>query len=128
MFLVSCLETTACLPDICLVACSACDFVYSAFFVFWDGVCFFLFYVLLCRCGGSECYVYIGVLEQIGDCSYFWAMTGESGPDLVVFLIRVLVCFLLYPLVEFLEQLLWYVVVFCYCLYCLPFLLFFVWI
>jgi len=56
-------------------------------------------------------------------------MIGESGPDLVVFLIRVLVCFLLYPLVEFLEQLLWYVVVFCYCLYCLPFLLFFfVWI
>jgi len=51
---------------------------------------FFLFYVLLCR-GGSECYVYIGVLEQIGDCSYFWAMIGESGPDLVVFLIRVLV-------------------------------------
>jgi len=63
----------------------------------------FLFHVLLCRCG-SECYVYIGFLEQICDCSYFRAMIGESGPDLVVFLIRVLVCFLLYPLVEFLEQ------------------------
>ena len=55
------------------------------------GYVFFLFYVLLFLCGGSECYVYIGVLEQIGDCSYFWAMIGESGPDLVVFLIRVLV-------------------------------------
>jgi len=120
MFLVSCLETTACLPDICLVACIACDFVYSAFFVFWDGGMFFLFYVSLCRCGGSECCVYIGVLEQIGYCSYFWAMIGESGPDLVVFLIRVLVCFLLYPLVEFLEQLL-LCVVFCFCLYCLPY-------
>jgi len=52
-------------------------------------------------------------------------MIGESGPELVFFLIRVLVCVLLYPLVEFLEQLLWYVVVFCYCLYCLPCLLFF---
>jgi len=40
----------------------------------------FLFYVLLCRCGVSECYVYIGVLEQIGDCYYFWAMIGESSP------------------------------------------------
>jgi len=88
---------------------------------------FFLFYVLLCRCSGSECYVYIGVLEQMVDCSYFWAMIGESGPDLVIILIRILVCFLLYPLVEFMEQLLWYVV-FCYCSYCLPFLLFFVWI
>jgi len=48
----------------------------------------FLFYVLRCRCGGTERYVYIGVIEHIGDCSYFWAMIGESGPDLV-FLIRV---------------------------------------
>jgi hypothetical protein len=103
MFLVSCLETTDGLPDTCLVACIACDFVYSTSFVFWDRVMFFLFYVLLCRCGGSECYVYIGVLKQIGGCSYFWAMIGESCPDLVFFLIRVLVCFLLYPLVEFLD-------------------------
>jgi len=110
MILVSCLQTTACLPDICLVACIACDFVYSAFFVFWDGV-FFLFYVFLCRCGGSECYVNIGALEQIGDSYYFWTMIGESGPDLVFIHIRVLVSFLLYPLVEFLEHLLWYVVV-----------------
>ena len=35
------------------------------FFVYWDGGMFFLFYILLCRCGGSECYVYIGVLEQM---------------------------------------------------------------
>ena len=112
---------SACLPNICLMACVACDFLYLAFFVFWDGGMFFLFYVLRCRCGGSECYVYIGVLEKIGDCTYFWTTIGESGPEFV-FLIRVLVCFLLYPLVQFLEQL-WYVV-FYYCLYCLPFLLF----
>jgi len=31
-------------------------------------------------------------------------MIGESGPDFVVFLIRGLVCFLLYPLVEFLSS------------------------
>jgi len=43
MILVSCHETTACLPDICLVACIACDFVYSAFFVFWVGGIFFCF-------------------------------------------------------------------------------------
>ena len=67
---------------------------------------------MLCRCGGSECYVYIGVLEQIGDCSYLWAVIGESGPDFFFFLIRALVCFLLYPLIEFLEQLLWYVAFF----------------
>jgi hypothetical protein len=67
---------------------------------------------LLCRCGGSECYVNIGVLEQIGDSYYFWTMIGESCPYLVFFNIRVLVSFLLYPLVEFLEHLLWYVVVF----------------
>ena len=85
MFLVSCLETTAYLPNICLMACVACDFVYSAFFIFWDGGMFFLFYVLLCRCGGSECYVYIGVLEQIGNCSYFWAMIGESGPFYIIY-------------------------------------------
>jgi len=44
----------------------------------------------------------------------FWVMIGESGPDLV-FLIRVLVCFLPYPLVEFLEQLLCYVGTFLLC-------------
>jgi len=43
MILVSCLETMACLPDICLVGCIACDFVYSEFFVFWNGVIFFCF-------------------------------------------------------------------------------------
>ena len=43
MILVSCLETLACLPDICLVACIACDFVYSAFFFFWGGGMFFCF-------------------------------------------------------------------------------------
>jgi len=128
MFLISRFETKASLSDIGLMACVACDFVYSASFVFWGGGMLFLFYALLCRCGGSECYVYICVLEQSGDCSYFWAMIGESGPDSFVFLIRVLVCFLLYPLIEFLEQLLWYVVAFCYCLYRLPFLLFLFWI
>jgi len=46
-------------------------------------------------------------------------MIGESGPDLVDILIRVLLCFLLYPLVEFLEQLLWYVVV--YAIVCIVF-------
>ena len=72
MFLVTCFETLACLPDICLVACIACDFVYSDFFFYsrmWG--MFFLFYVLLCRSSVSECYVYIGVLEQIVDCSCF---------------------------------------------------------
>ena len=50
------------------------------------------------------------------------------GPNLVVFLFRVLVGFLLCVLIEFLNQLLWYIVVFCYCLYCLPFFMFFVWV
>ena len=97
------------------------------------------------HCGGSECYTYVRVfnplnaklnptchslallgahpilhisrvrVKHVGNCSYFWAMIGESGPDLV-FLFRVLVGFLLYLSIEFLEQLLWYIVVFRYCL------------
>jgi hypothetical protein len=35
---------------------------------------------------------------------------------------------LLYLSIEFLKQLLWYIVVFHYCLYCLPFFMFFVWV
>jgi len=50
MFLVCCLETTVCLPDIYLVACIACDLVYPAFFILRDEGTFFLVNVLLCRC------------------------------------------------------------------------------
>jgi hypothetical protein len=90
---------------------------------------FFRSYALLQFCGSSECYTYVRVFKHVGNCSYFWAMVGESGPDLDVFLFRILVGFFLYLSIEFLKQLLWHIVVFRYCLYCfLFFMFFFVWV
>jgi len=89
-------------------------------------VCFFCF-MYCCVVVVLNAMFILVFLNKLVIVLIFGAMIGESGPDFVVFLIRVLVCFLLYS-VEFLEQLLWYVVVFCYCLYCLPFFLFLFWI
>jgi len=80
------------------------------------GVCFFCFMYCCVVVVVLNAMFILVFLNKLVTVLIFGATIGESGPDFVVFLIRVLVCFLLYPMVEFLEQLLWYVAVFCYCL------------
>jgi len=118
----------ACLSNIHLTTCITHDFVYTAYLVICYRGLLFRSYALMQRCGNSECYTYVRVFKHVGNCSYFWVVVGESGPDLVVFLFKVLFGFLLYLSIEFLKQLLWYIVVFRYCLYCLPIFMFFVWV
>jgi len=61
----------------------------------YRGLCFRSYELVHC-CGSSECYTNVRVFKHVGNCYYFWAMVSESGPDLVVFLFRILVGFLLY--------------------------------
>ena len=82
----------ACLSNICLTTCITCDFVYTASLMICYSGLLFRSYALVQRCGSSECCTHVRVFKHVGNCSYFWAMVGESGPDLV-FLFRVLVGF-----------------------------------
>jgi hypothetical protein len=38
------------------------------------------------RCCGLECYSYVGVFKYICNFPYLWAVIGERGPNLIVFL------------------------------------------
>jgi hypothetical protein len=59
------------------------NFLYTAYLVIYYRSLLFRSYALMKRSGGSECLY--SCFKYVGNCSYFWAMVGESGPDLVSF-------------------------------------------
>jgi hypothetical protein len=82
-------------------------------------------YKLVQCCCCFKCYAYIGVFKQIGNFPRPWAIVNKCGPDLVFLSGFCVIGFVLYLLIEVLEQVLWEIVVFSYRLCSSPFFLFF---
>jgi len=104
--------------------------LYVTFFVIRFQVLCCGSYKLLQICCRLECYSYLGISIQVGDFPYLGTMKSKCGPGpFVVFIsIACVISFVVYLSVEFLNEVLWKVVVSCNGLYFLPFFLFFAWI
>jgi hypothetical protein len=102
VFYVSCVftepscKTSACLSNICFMACLAGSFINATFFHVLGGMVVFSCCCLVCCVGAFECYFGVCMFEKIGNFPDFGAMVRECGPFFVRCFLLVLCCVFLF--------------------------------